>query len=138
MTERGKSTAHQKVRVLVVDDQAPMREIARRILEREGYEVDEASTGPDAIERLSTGGPLDLLVADLQMPDLPGEEMARQIRSVRHDLKVLYVSGCVEQLFMTRPTLWEGEAFLEKPYTAKGLTEAVALLLFGSLTKPAR
>jgi hypothetical protein len=44
---------------------------------------------------------------------------------------VLYVSGFVDSLFEKRQTLWQGEAFLEKPFTARGLVQAVSLLLSG-------
>ena len=85
---------------------------------------------------LATAQKVDLLIADLEMPELAGEEMVRQSRLARPDLKVLYVSGVIDRLLNDRPQLWEGEAFLEKPYTAKGLREAVALLLYGTLQKP--
>ena len=67
----------------------------------------------------------------MNMPVLPGDEMARQLRLRQPDLKVLYVSGFVDSLFEKRHTLWQGEAFLEKPFTSKGLLEAVSLLLHG-------
>ena len=114
--------------VLVVDDNGAIRHVARRILEADGYRVVEASNGIEALA-------IDLLMADLEMPELAGEEMARRCRIARPDLKVLYVSGMIDRLLNERPMLWEGEAFLEKPFTAAGLREAVALLLFGTLSK---
>lgn len=118
--------------VLVVDDEPLIRQISRRTLEAHGYLVTEAATGPDAIELLSHGTPLDLLIADLDMPELTGDEMVRRIRAARPDLKVLYVTGHIDLLLDARP-LWDGEAFLEKPFNAVGLREAVALLLYGTL-----
>ena len=118
--------------VLVVDDEALIRQISRRTLEAHGYLVTEAASGLAAIELLSHGTPLDLLIADLDMPELTGDEMVRRIRAVRPDLKVLYVTGHIDLLMDARP-LWDGEAFLEKPFNAVGLREAVALLLYGSL-----
>lgn len=120
--------------VLVVDDEAAVRVVARRILEPAGYRVIEAANGFDAVDMI--GGPVDLLIADLEMPALGGVEMVRRIRTVRRDLKVLYVTGHIDVLMDDRPTLWEGEAFLEKPFTKEGLLEAVSLLLFGSTTRP--
>ena len=118
--------------VLVVDDEPLIRQISRRTLEAHGYLVTEAATGLDAIELLSHGTPLDLLIADLDMPELTGDEMVRRIRAARPDLKVLYVTGRIDLLMDARP-LWDGEAFLEKPFNAVGLREAVALLLYGTL-----
>jgi two-component system cell cycle sensor histidine kinase/response regulator CckA len=121
--------------VLVVDDEAPIRQLERRVLEEAGYTVTEAGSGLEAIELLSHGAGLELLIADLDMPGLGGDEMVSRIRSLRPDLKVLFVTGHIDRLMDARP-LWEGESFLEKPFSPAGLREAVALLLFGSLKKP--
>ena len=123
--------------VLVVDDEEPIRRAARRILEGDGYSVLEAGDGSAALERLENGEPIDLLMADLNMPVLSGDEMARRVRLMRPDLKVLYVTGHIDGLMDERPMLWEHEAFLEKPFTNESLKEAVALLLFGSTRRPA-
>ena len=118
--------------VLVVDDEPMIRQISRRTLESCGYKVTETASGLDAIELLSHGTSLDLLIADLDMPELPGDEMVRRIRAARPDLKVLYVTGHIDLLMDARP-LWDGEAFLDKPFTPAGLREAVTLLLHGTL-----
>jgi CheY-like chemotaxis protein len=123
--------------ILVVDDEQPIRAAARRILEANGYKVLEAENGARALDMLTDDVAVDLLMADLEMPELTGEEMARRLRAQRQDLKVLYVSGYVDRLLDERPVLWEGEAFLEKPFTFEGLSEAVSLLLFGTLKPPA-
>jgi CheY-like chemotaxis protein len=120
--------------VLVVDDEANVIELERRILEPSGYQVLRASNGRDAIALLAST-PIDLLIADLGMPDMGGAEMVRQIRATRPDLKVLYVTGNIDSLMDTRP-LWEGEAFLEKPITIESLREAVSFLLYGTAKKP--
>ena len=119
-------------RVLVVDDEPMIRQISRRTLEACGYRVTEAASGLEAIELLSHGTPLDLLIADLDMPELTGDEMVRRIRAARPDLKVLYVTGHIDLVMDARP-LWDGEAFLDKPFSPTGLREAVALLLYGTL-----
>jgi two-component system cell cycle sensor histidine kinase/response regulator CckA len=121
--------------VLVVDDETGIRAIARRALEEVGYRVLDASSGRAAIDLLAQESAVDLLIADLNMPGLGGNEMVRRIRTTRPDLKVLYVSGHISRLMDARP-LWEGEAFLNKPFTNEGLREAVALLLYGTLKKP--
>jgi len=123
--------------ILVVDDEESVRQVAGRVLSEGGYRVTEASNGLDAIARLEGGEPLDLLMADLDMPELGGEEMVRRIRATRPDLRVLYVTGHIDRLMDERPVLWEGEAFLDKPFSAAGLLEAVSLILFGTLKKNA-
>jgi two-component system, cell cycle sensor histidine kinase and response regulator CckA len=119
--------------VLVVDDEEPIRQLERRILEGGGYRVLEASRAAEAFALLKGDLRVDLLIADLQMPDLGGEEMARRIRRWRPDIKVLYVTGHIDELMDERSTLWEGEAFLDKPFTAKALLEAVSVLLYKKL-----
>ncbi len=121
--------------VLVVDDEAAIRQIERRVLEKAGYAVTEASQGLEAIEMLSGGAPLELLIADLDMPGLSGDEMVTRIRALRPDLRVLYVTGHIDMLMDARQ-LWEGESFLEKPFSAAGLLEAASLLLHGSIAAP--
>jgi CheY-like chemotaxis protein len=120
--------------VLIVDDEEGIRMLERRVLEAEGYTVIEAGNGLEGIALLATGAHTDLLLADLDMPELGGDEMVSRVRTTRPDLKVLYVTGHIDRLMDARP-LWEGEAFLDKPFTAAGLTEAVALLLHGTLRK---
>jgi len=125
--------SHQRPVVLVVDDEPPIREIERRLLEQAGYRVIEASGAAEAFAVLQDGKPIDLLIADLDMPEVAGDEMVRRIRSVRPDLKVLYVTGHIDRLMDARP-LWDGEAFLDKPFTMNGLVEAVALLIYGTVS----
>ena len=121
--------------VLVVDDEESIRRVARRVLEGKGYHVTEASNGLDAIALLEAGAPLDLLITDFDMPKLLGDEMVRRIRATRPDLKVLYVTGQIDRLMDERRALGDGEAFLDKPFSAAGLLEAVSLLLHGTLKK---
>jgi CheY-like chemotaxis protein len=125
-------SANEPATVLVVDDEPHIREVERRVLEEDGYQVTEAGNGLEAINLLAQGAPLDLLVADLDMPELGGDQMVRRIRATKPDLKVLYVTGHIDRLLDARP-LWEGEAFLEKPFSAVGLREAVSLLIHGTL-----
>jgi CheY-like chemotaxis protein len=121
--------------ILVVDDESIVRDMARRILETDRYRVIEASNGIDALRILKDETSIDLLFADLEMPELAGEEMARQFKAARPDLKVLYVSGVIDRLLDQRPVLWDGEAFLSKPFTPEGLLEAVAMILYGTVAR---
>ena len=71
------------------------------------------------------------------MPQMRGDELGRRLRQRDPDVKVLYFTGYSDQLFEDRQTLWEHEAFIEKPVTSDGLLEAVSLLLFGHTDGPA-
>jgi two-component system cell cycle sensor histidine kinase/response regulator CckA len=130
--------ADRKPLVLVVDDEPRTRELERRILETGPYTVIEASGAAEAFQVLAGDQKIDLLIADLEMPGLTGEEMVEKVRATIPGQKVLYVSGVVDRLLDARKILGEGEAFLDKPFTAKGLLEAVSLLLYDTLTPPMR
>ena len=125
-------TEHARPSVMVVDDEPSVRQIVRRILEPAGYQVTEAQDGNEACAAMAGTRPLDLLISDFMMPELTGAEVARRFRIQQPDLKVLFVTGFADGLFDERQALWDGEAFLEKPFNRQGLLEAVSLLLFGS------
>ena len=122
--------------VLVVDDEPGVRALERRILESGGYTVVEAGDGAEAIAIMQSSTPIDFLIADLDMPVMRGEEMAVRIRALRPDMRVLYVTAHSELLFKERPELIDGEAFLDKPFTMRGLLEAVSLLKSGYINAP--
>ena len=114
--------------VLVVDDEVQMRAIERRVLEDLGYSVLEAAGGTDLVDLLAGGARFDLLIADLDMPIVRGDEMVKRLRRSRPDLRVLYVTGHTDWLMDGR-TMAPGEAFLGKPFSAAELGNAVSLLL---------
>jgi CheY-like chemotaxis protein len=118
--------------VLIVDDEAPIRQMERRILQKGGYRIMEASGATEALAMLGAINP-DLVIADLDMPGLCGEEMVQRIHAVRPDLKVLYVTAHIDRVLDAKSLVWDGEAFLDKPFTAAGLVEAVTFLLTGSI-----
>ena len=120
--------------VAVVDDDPMMLDVLARILQRENYELLMAGGGPEIIERLSAyEGHVDLLVTDYAMPDMQGRELADWLRGRFPAIKVLYQTGFSDMLFANRVELEDGAAFLEKPFTARGLREAARLVLFGSI-----
>jgi two-component system, cell cycle sensor histidine kinase and response regulator CckA len=122
---------HHPPRVLVVDDEHSIRLFAERALGEAGYEVAVAWDGPEALKIVEAQAPFDVFVIDLLMPTMRGDEVARRIRQMDADAKVLYFTGYSDVLFKEKMTLWEHEAFIEKPVSVKALLEAVSLLLFG-------
>jgi two-component system, cell cycle sensor histidine kinase and response regulator CckA len=67
---------------------------------------------------------------------MSGDELARRMRQTDPGLKILYLTGFSDRLFKEKVTLWEDEAFLDKPCSVAGLIEAVSLLLFGRFKVP--
>ena len=116
--------------VLVVDDDQAVRDFVDRVLREAGYRTMVAGSGPEAIE-LAAKEPIDLLLTDVNMPQMTGDELARRLRHDEPLLKVLYLTGFSDQLFNEKTTLWQDEAYLEKPCTIAGLLQAVALITVG-------
>lgn len=120
--------------VCIVDDDPMMLDVLERILQRENFELLMASGGPEIIKKLDGfSGQVDLLVTDYSMPAMQGRELAERVRQKYPSVKVLYQTGFSDMLFDNRAELEEGAAFLEKPFTARGLREAARLVLFGAL-----
>lgn len=123
--------------VLVVDDEEPIRKFVDRVLRDAGYHTKMAADGPEAIEVARSMETVDLLLTDVMMPQMAGDELARRLRQDEPALKVLYLTGFSDSLFKERMTLWQDEAFLDKPCTVKGLLQAVSLITCGRLPVPA-
>jgi CheY-like chemotaxis protein len=123
-------------RMLVVSEGGPEREFLARALKRSDYETVLAADGYEALNIAQTAGPFDLLVTDTDIPGIEGPELARRIRALDPSLKILYLTNEADHLFEERTALWEEEAFLEKPLTAKGVLEAVSLMLIGHIPPP--
>ena len=124
----------QPVAILAVDDEPGVLALVRRCLDDERVTLIEASSGRNALEKIAKGLAFDLLITDLRMPEMEGDELARQIRALDPGLRVLYLTSHADRLFDTKPQLWAEEAYLDKPFTREGLREAIALLLFGRTT----
>lgn len=117
--------------VLIVDDEESVRRFVERVLQDAGCRTALAPDGPEAIEVAERLGSFDLLVTDMMMPQMTGDELARRLRLKEPKLKILYLTGYSDRLFKDKAMLWEDEAFLDKPCTVKSLKEAVSLLLSG-------
>src|SRR6267378_1089473 len=118
--------------VLLVEDAAPVRTLARRSLEARGYRVLEAADGPSALQ-LSTRhrGGIDILVTDVVMPGMSGRELAERLAPVRPSMKVLYTSGYTDDAMVRQGVLNAGVAFLQKPFVPDTLTRKVREVLDG-------
>jgi two-component system, cell cycle sensor histidine kinase and response regulator CckA len=116
--------------ILIVDDEESVRMFVASVLNGAGYQTVLAGSGTEAIEK-AAAAPIDLLVTDVMMPHMTGDELARRLRLDDPKLKILYLTGYSDRLFKDKVTLWEDEAFLDKPCSVKSLKEAVSLLLSG-------
>jgi CheY-like chemotaxis protein len=122
-------------RVMVVDDDPAILAMILRVLATENYQVVWANSGPEALEKLTE--PIDLLITDYVMPIINGRQLAEQVRRRCPQVKVLYETGFTDLLFAGQVEVERGAAFVEKPYSARGLIEAARLALFGYIQLPA-
>ena len=118
--------------VLVTDDTDATRAVVARVLAADGYAVETAAHGPEALEKVGQRL-FDLYLLDLSMPMMSGEEVAALIRRYHPKAKLLYITAYSARLFQETTLLEDTEAFLEKPFAAQDLREAVSMRLFGHL-----
>jgi len=115
--------------VLVVEDEAGPRDVARETLERYGYRVLEAGHPDEALQLLAQhGNPIHLMVADVVMPRMSGPELAERLRSLRPAMKVLFISGYTDNPAL-QGILDAGTPFLQKPFTPVALAGKVRQVL---------
>ena len=101
--------------VLLAEDEAPVRRLARSALEAGGYTVAEAEDGAEALDLLGAGAGPDLLVTDLAMPRVGGRELAERVRAARPGVGVVFVSGYVPEGDQLDHI--PGAVFVPKPFT---------------------
>ncbi len=111
--------------LLVVEDEASVRELAVRLLRASGYEVIEAAGGEEALEALDEG-PVDLLLTDVVMAGMSGRELAERLTASRPELPVLFMSGYTDDIVVRHGVARDGRSFLPKPFTRETLLRAVS------------
>jgi len=116
--------------ILVVEDEASLRNSIKRILTRQGYTVLEARHGTEALQVIDeTKGPIDLVMTDLMMPEMSGRELIPELQALSRPPRVVVMSGYDGQTVMRRDSLPAGTGFLEKPFTVEGLLQTVRAAL---------
>lgn len=132
------SVGVSRKRVLVVDDERPVRALTREILTATGYDVETAGSGDEALGLLA-GGTFDLVITDLRMPGMDGATLFGEIQRRWPDLehRVLFVTGDIEGEPTSRSLDANTIRYLEKPFTTRQLLEAVKDLAGNEPTAPA-
>jgi PAS domain S-box-containing protein len=112
--------------ILLVEDDDAVLEIAAGVLERNGYRVLTARNAVEALEELHESGEhVDLLLADVLMPQVNGPALADRLLSERPPLKVLFMSGYAEEAIERHGAVRPGTDFIQKPFTASMLAAKV-------------
>jgi CheY-like chemotaxis protein len=114
MTRSGAAGLHT---VLVVEEEAALRQAIRRVLQEAGYDVLEADNGAAALQLVNGHGPgtIDLVLTDLRMPIMDGRALAAALARSRPDLPIVFMSGFTAQLIELR-TVSPDLDFLAKPF----------------------
>jgi PAS domain S-box-containing protein len=117
-------------RILVVEDEPMVRDLARRALERRGYDVVVVTDGAAALRWLEAEAPrVDLVLTDVVMPKMTGKELADRVWSRYPGLPVLFMTGYSSEDVLKRGLVVAGASFIQKPFTPEGLVETVGRLL---------
>jgi signal transduction histidine kinase/CheY-like chemotaxis protein len=112
--------------ILLVEDEAPVRKVARSILGKHGYRVLEAATPDEALAVFADHDePIHLLLTDVVMPAMNGRDLAQRLVQARRGLKVLFMSGYAEATIAHRGVVDPGVTLLQKPFSSESLTRSV-------------
>jgi CheY-like chemotaxis protein len=112
--------------VLIVEDEEALREVARRILARNRYQVLTAASGPEALKLVEhTTVDIHLLLTDVIMPRMLGKELADKLAELRPAVRVLYMSGYAQPVLASQGTLDPGVTLVEKPFSEPALLARV-------------
>jgi len=126
----GRSRAKSTETILVVEDEAAVRELAKQILTMAGYTVLVASNGVEALGLChERKGPLHLVLTDVIMPEMSGKELADRLVALRPDLRVLFMSGYPDESIFHHGVVQPGIHFIGKPFSPSDLTHAIRQML---------
>lgn len=126
------------VRVLVVDDELPIRVLLERVLERAGYEVEVAATGEEGLEAYRRA-PADLVITDILLPEMDGLQLICELRKDRPDLEIIAMSGGGKvnaQNYLDSSTLFGAHHTIEKPFDIQAVVDLVDELMRGESQDP--
>jgi len=111
-------------RVLVVDDAAFMRSMLRRILEDEGYEIQEASDGDVAIKKYKESK-YDLITMDIVMPNVDGVTAVKEIMRIDPEARIIMITALAHKTLVLRALRAGAKDFIVKPFDSTAVIEAV-------------
>ena len=118
----------ERASILVVDDEAMIREAVQRLLQHDGYEVIAVDSGEAALARLAER-PFDLVMTDFSMPGMPGDELVKRIRERLPAQRIIMATAFVEEYRVFGQPTGSIDALLLKPFSFHELQDAVSMVL---------
>jgi CheY-like chemotaxis protein len=116
--------------VLLAEDEDAVRQLATSILEGTGYRVLKAANGEEATQIVRTfPGTIHLLITDVVMPQISGRQLADTVKTLRPDIRVLYISGYTDDVISHHGVFGPDTAFLQKPFSPSAFITKVRELL---------
>lgn len=116
--------------ILLVEDDAAVRDITAEILEEVGYSILIAATPQQALELVADNSTaIDLMLSDVIMPDMNGRELSRRIADLRPEIKVLFMSGYTSDIIDQKGIIAEGLHFVQKPFDRTSLLNKIVAIL---------
>lgn len=113
-------------RILVIDDESPVRNVLSMSLQHLGYTVETAASGDEGLEKFrENSGDFDLVILDMLMPKLSGDQVFVELQKLRSDVNVLIVSGFSSEEAVKRMLANGGKDFMQKPFTIQELSKKV-------------
>ena len=108
--------------ILLVEDEERVRTVARTLLAKYGYKVLEACNGGEALLICEQEkGRIDIMLTDVIMPNMNGKQLAERLKTIKPDMKVVFMSGYTDNVITENGVLAEGESFIQKPFTSNSL-----------------
>lgn len=120
-------------KILIIDDEAPILSMLKKMLERNAYEIKLAKNGVEGIELYKKYQP-DLVITDIIMPEKEGLETIREMKMIKSDLKIIAMSGggkVSSENYLKIAKIFGASKMLTKPFTMKEMLSAVEVLLNG-------
>jgi CheY-like chemotaxis protein len=113
-------------RVLLVDDEEPIARLEKQMLQRLGYTVTSRLSSIDALETFkSSPNSFDLVISDMTMPTMTGDQLAKELLSIRHDIPVIICTGFSERINKENAESYGIKGFLMKPIVRSELAQIV-------------
>ena len=119
------------MKILLVEDEAPVRTFSARALREKGYKVIEASCGEEAL-KIAENEKFDLLITDVIMPKMDGPTLSKTLKEQLPNVRTLFISGYTEDTFRQDVSKNSDIYFLQKPFTLRDLAKKVKEVLINA------